>query len=238
MENATRAFYMAAAMLIAVMIMGVMFYVFRNGARLGATYEGRVHTTQVLSFNRQFDVYGKVTNQTGSEDGYSFIEKGNTASDVITCANLAMSINKENDYDERNNVQVIIDCDEPGVPDGFRGTYYVYPIPNQPKNVFIKDIGLSSARSITDFTEANSLDFYKFLKAYNNIRMVNIESSTYSSSHETVYQYYFDVGEDENGVANQGLTYNEDSGKINKIVFKVFITDNFDDYTGPWTEAR
>ena len=104
MENAVKAMYIAAGTLIALMILSAWVYLFRNGARLGQGYEQTQMTAQVIKFNGQFDAYAKITNQlTSSAYGYSFIVKGSTASDIITCANLAMSVNEQNDYDEVNS---------------------------------------------------------------------------------------------------------------------------------------
>ena len=229
MENAIRAFYIGAGLIIAVMVLSVLVYMFRNGARLGASYELSVERNQITKFNGQFDAYAKVTNQLSSAaDGYSFIEKGNTASDIITCANLAMSVNEQNDYDERNMLQVIVVT--------AHDTYAIYPIENQPKNKFIKNMTLATARTITDFSDTNTLDFYDFLKEYNKVRIVDIQSDNYRSrSPETIYQYYFDVNEDENGVENQGLSYSETTGRIDKIVFTLNPTEHFEE-TDLWID--
>jgi hypothetical protein len=230
MENAIKAFYMAAGLLIALMVISAGVYVFRNGARLGATYESTVSTEQVSKFNSQFEVYGKKTNQTTeAAQGYSFVEKGNTASDIITCANLAMSINSQNEYDMQNAVEVVVVIDS-------HTKYYVYPIENQPKNSFIKSLNLETAKTTSSFTGTNSLDFYEFLKEYTQVRIVDVSSTEYNSTSETIYKYYFDVDADENGVANQGLTYSDVTGKITKIVFTINPTEHFDDTT--WTDAR
>ena len=233
MENAIKAFYMGVGMLIAVMVLGVLVYMFRNGARLGASYESSVNTAQVRSFKSQFDIYAKITNQTtDAADGYAFIEKGNTVSDIITCANLAMSINEKNDFDEKNHVQVIVVIDA-------HTKYSIYPIENQPKNKFIKNMSLSTAKAVTNFTEANSFDFYDFLKKYGKVQIVDINSTNHNTQAETIYEYYFDVDKDENGVPNQALSYFETTGKINKIVFTLNPTEHFDLTSNPyWTEAR
>lgn len=232
MENALKALYMAAGLLIGVMVISVLVYIFRNGARLGENYELNTENLQTIKFNNQFNNYAKVTNQTSyASEGYSFIEKGCTASDVITCANLAMSINKQNDYDERNMVQIIVVLDA-------STKYYIHSMPNQPRNRFVKNLLLNdTTKQITDFNDTNSLDFYEFLKKYNEVRIVDINSDNYKSTAETIYKYYFDVDKDENGVANQAITVSELTGKINKIVFTLNPTEHFDDTTY-WTETR
>lgn len=188
MDNAVKALYMGAGMLIALMVLSALVYVFRNGARLGQTYEETQITAQVIKFNGQFDAYTKVTEQQGADYGYAFIVKGNTASDVITCANLALSVNKANDYDATNSLTLAVECGS--------DTYYIYPIENQPENKFIKNMTLESARAKTDFRDSETVDFYDFLKQYNNVKIVDISSPNYNSNAETIYEYYFDVNAD------------------------------------------
>lgn len=222
MDNAVKAMYIAAGTLIALMILSALVYLFRNGARLGQSYEQTQITAQVVKFNSQFDAYSKITNQlTSASDGYSFIVKGNTASDIITCANLAMSFNEENDYDTINSLQVIVMCGG--------DKYAVYPIPNQPKNKFIKNKTLEDARSRTNFNDNEVLDFNEFLKMYNNVRIVDIVSDRFTSKGESIYEYYFDVDKDENG-SNSGnaMTYSKATGKVDKIVFTRVKTEHFD----------
>lgn len=222
MENAVKAMYIAAGTMIALMILTAWVYLFRNGARLGQGYEQTQMTAQVVKFNGQFDSYAKITNQlTSSAYGYSFIVKGSTASDIITCANLAMSVNEQNDYDEENSLQVIVVCGG--------DKYAVYPIPNQPKNKFIKNKSLSDARTRTNFNDDELVDFNDFLKMYNNVRIVDITSDRFTSVGESIYEYYFDVDKDENGThSGEAMTYSEVTGKVNKIVFTRVKTEHFD----------
>lgn len=207
MDNAVKAMYIAGGTLIAIMVMSVLVYMFRNGARLGHTYEQTQENLQVVKFNTQFDVYSKTTIQLTSEvDGYSFVEKGNTASDIISVANLALSVNKNNDYDEKNNLTMYVVCGS--------DTYAIYPTENQPTNRFVKNMSLASTASTTSYTDANSLDFYDFLKKYNEVRIVDITgtatSNPYTSTGETIYKYYFDVNLDENGSnPGEGMTISE-----------------------------
>lgn len=207
MENAVKAMYIAAGTIIALMVLSVFVYMFRNGARLGHTYQQTQETLQVTKFNNQFDAYSKVTIQDNTEaGGYALIEKGNTASDIITVANLAMSVNKANDYDNRNHLTVHVVCGG--------DTYSIYPTANQPKNRFVKNMTFASCDSTTNYTDANSFDFYDFLKAYNEVRIVDITSSNYTSVGETIYRYYFDVNLDENGHnPGNGITISEVTGK-------------------------
>ena len=220
MENAVKALYMGAGMILGVMVLGVMIYMFRNGARFGETYETRKSVEQIQAFNAQFEVYERESEQNGESKGYSFITKGNTASDVISCANLAFDINSKNDYDLQNSVQVIIDMGSE--------KYYIYPFKVQKKNSFIKDMSFNSVKSTDEsggsIPNNKYFDFYKFLKDYNNVRIVNVTSSNYNSTSETMYEYYFDVDA-------EGIQYSDVIGKVNSITFKLFKTNEFDNTT-------
>ncbi len=200
MENAVQAFYMAAATIIALMVLSVLVYMFRTGARLGENYEITQQTAGVVKFNGQFDVYSKITNQLpDANSGYSFVTKGNTASDIISCANLAMSVNKTNDFDNENHLQIIVDCGSE--------KYSVYPVEKAPRDSFLINTSYEAAKGMSSFDD--TLKFYRFLKQYNEARMVDIVSPGYTSYGETIYKYYFDVSEDEDGNEGQGLTYSE-----------------------------
>ena len=100
-------------------------------------------------------------------------------------------------------------------------------------------MALSTAKATSTYTDSNSLDFYKFLKEYSKVKIVDIKSANFESNSETIYEYYFDVDKDENGNPNKGLSYSETTGKIDKIVFTLNKTEHFDLTANPyWTEAR
>lgn len=200
MENAVQAFYMAAATIIALMVLSILVYMFRTGARMGENYEITQQTAEVVKFNGQFDAYTKKTDQLGADYGYSFVTKGNTASDIISCANLAMSVNKTNDFDIDNHLQIIVKCGSE--------TYSVYPVEKAPRDAFLINTSYEAAKGMSTFDD--TLKFYQFLKQYNEARMVDIVCPpNYVSYGETIYKYYFDVDEDEAGNSGQGITYSE-----------------------------
>lgn len=236
MENSVKALYIAAGMLFGVMILSVWVYIFRQGASLGQFYEADRNTERIQAFNSQFEKYDLSTIQRSAAYGYSFEEKGNTASDVITCANLVYNINKKNDFDERNSVEMIVKIG---------GTkYYVHSAEYQPKEFFLVDESKETARSKTseyDITSNKCKSFNEFLQEYNKVKIVNIAvPSPYqelSTSAETIYKYYFDIDKDESGTAGEGIQYSEITGKVNKIVFTLYETEEFDTLgQGNWTE--
>ena len=106
MENAVKALYIAAGMLIGVMVLSVWVYLFRQGASLGQFYETDQNTLQITAFNSQFEKYTNITERKPGE--LKFLAKGNLPSDVITCANLAYDINRKADFDEKDCVEVIV----------------------------------------------------------------------------------------------------------------------------------
>ena len=243
MENSVKALYIAAGMLFGIMILSVWVYIFRQGASLGQFYEADRNTERIQAFNSQFEKYDLSTIQRKASYGYSFEEKGNTASDVITCANLVYNINKKNDFDEKNCVDLTVKI-------GTSKQYHVYAVDNQPKEYFFIDHTKSfyiSARHMTWFQPSDPSfntfckSFNDFLQEYNKVKIVNINVPSphqdMSTSAETIYKYYFDVDKDESGASGKGIQYSEITGKVNKIVFTLNETEEFDSLgAGNWTE--
>ena len=231
MENAVKALYMAAGMLLGVMILGVWVYLFRQGARLGQSYEADKVTKQIQAFNSQFEKYTVVTNQRGASDGYTFENKGNLPSDVITCANLAFDVNTRNEFDEFNCVEMEVKINASTI-------YYIHSAKAQPKNNFLINTGKTAARAASSFDTTNPSvckSFYDFMKEYNKVKIVNIKDPSktpndYSSTAESIYEYYFDVKPD-------GFHYSDKTGKVDKIVFTAVKTNGFNNLGGGnWTE--
>lgn len=225
MENAIKAIYMSVGMLIAILVVGVWVYMFRSAGKLSESYEFKKSTEQVQAFNSQFETYAGITKQADDSDkGYSFAQKSNIASDVISCANLVFDINSKNDYDLQNTITVKVKISG-------ALSYYLTPYKIHKKNKFIKETGSFSLLNVKNLNEAGQeipeehyYDFNEFLRYYNNVRIVNIESPEYKSSFETVYQYYFDVDE-------EGIEYSETTGKVEAITFELYTTKHFNDTT-------
>lgn len=213
MENATKAIYMAAGMMIAVMVLGVWVYMFRVGGRFSENYEFQESVEQLQAFNAKFEIYNhKSIQSNNASDGYSFKDKGNSPSDVISCASLAYDINRKNDFDETNSVKVIVKIGS--------NTYYIHPVEQQRQNCFI-----SNMPTVTGTVpDSRFYSFNNFLRDYNSIRIVNVTSANYNSSAEAIYQYYFDV-------LPGGITYSDRSGKVDSVTFTMNETENFNNTT-------
>lgn len=166
---------------------------FTHGSAIGKNYDIDTNTQRVVAFNSQFDKYVGVTER--NADG-SFKEKGNIPSDVITCANLAYNINRKNEFDSVNKVEVFVVNSENQI------IYSVLANKSQPNNAF-----------------SNGDSFNDFLQKYNQMKIVTLGETVYRFSGETVYKYYFDVNQN-------GIHYSDVTGKVDKIVFTlVEITD-------------
>ena len=94
MENASKAIYMAAGLLIGVMIIGVFTYLFANGSQMGEKYALKQQEEQTRLFNSKFEQYQK---------------KNNNFLDMISVTNLALDNNKKNDYLSSKSVEINID---------------------------------------------------------------------------------------------------------------------------------
>ena len=81
MENASYAFKMAAGVLLAVLILSIMTFILNNYSETQKTILESKKAEKVVEFNEQFHAYEKAQMY---------------GTDVISCLNLAYSINLEN----------------------------------------------------------------------------------------------------------------------------------------------
>lgn len=89
MENASKAFIMAAGVLIAVMIASFMILVLRKAGSMSAEYETQRGDLELANFNSQFEYFAR---------------DDNTYFDIMTVSNMAYDVNRNNGYDANNNV--------------------------------------------------------------------------------------------------------------------------------------
>lgn len=201
MENSSRALIMAGGVLVAVMVLSLWVYVFKRAAAIGQNYDAGKQGEQLVAFNAQFETYGEVSVQDNAS-GY-FKNKSNRPADVISCANLVNNINKKNDYDDVNNVELEVEIGSKKL--------HIYPMGNQPKNAFI--VGGKNSTSYVYFND--------FLKEYNEVKILDATSATdHIAEQETIYKYYFDV-------YPKNIQYSESTGKVNKIIFSIYETKKY-----------
>lgn len=94
MENASKALYMAAGILISLMIVAIFVYLFNAGGNLGEKYEERQSQEQLHLFNSKFE---------------NFARSNNSISDMISVTNLAINTNEENEYNTQKTVEIEIE---------------------------------------------------------------------------------------------------------------------------------
>lgn len=234
MENASKALIIAGSILITILLIAVAVYVFNQGKTMFRENADK-SSVEVQSFNAKFTTY-----QTNWEYGlvisddtarYQASNILNNISDVISAANLASSVNYQNNYgysyyDSRdgyvetiNAVEVIIDLN------GYSGSdlkkYYLIE-PNKDVNsdcVYgadsISDLSLNAgarAARISSFNTSNETSCNTLLKALSETKLV-----TYNNSKYTLYRYYF-KGE---------YSMNETNSKIDSLKFTLVYDRNF-----------
>ena len=229
MENAVKAMYMVAAMLIAVMIMGLFIYLFRTGSLFGTNYELKKQQEQIDQFNSKFEPYAREVEGTSGAGGTLYA--GNTIFDIITVANLAFDINERNYNDNKNRVEIQVNgipgndpisigiihgTDRNGQYDELsnilkKNRFFVGAIPLE--NESSRDTILMDDLLIKNDGGASGAE-KKLTDAVLNT--VNDNNIPYN---RTVYRYYFNC---------TNISYSEQSGKVNKMEFELEQNTGYD----------
>ncbi|MBP3463085.1 MAG: hypothetical protein J6K45_01185 [Clostridia bacterium] len=89
MENASKAFIIAGAVLIAILIIGVAVRMFTSASDVTKTYDNQMQAIESSNFNSQFTKYVGAVQVGGTVQQYATIH------DIITCANFAKNYNNE-----------------------------------------------------------------------------------------------------------------------------------------------
>ena len=109
MENSIKAVYMAAGVLIGVLILTTFVFVFRKGGQLLETVDSRKTAEDIAAYNSKLVIYNRQGIDYESDgvidDNY------NTIFDVVTAWNLAYDINEENLYDDKNCLKIELKVD-------------------------------------------------------------------------------------------------------------------------------
>lgn len=216
MENALKAFYMAAGLLIAIMVLGLFIYLFRTGARFGENYDLTKSQEQIDKFNSKFEVYAKPIEE--NDDGILY--GGNTIFDVITASNLAYDINEKNYNDNKNRVEIQIEGLKSDLSIGIFLDAEENNILN--KSSFFK----SKIDSISATTETILMDDLLISTDIVNEgkltdATLNLKTDNGIPLNRIVYRYYFDC--------SAGIFYSEESGKVNKLIFTAKENEKFDE---------
>ena len=106
MENATQALFIAAGVLIAVLILSLAIFLFSSASSVSEEYDARMSESDRLKFNSQFTKY--VTNNAIADDPKLQNTSYNVVSDVVSVINLAYNLNEIYNYDVPRGIQVSI----------------------------------------------------------------------------------------------------------------------------------
>ena len=106
MENATQALFMAAGVLIAVIIISLSVFLFSSASRVSENYDMTMSEIDMTKFNSQFSKFAT----SNSTNKGTILENTacNVASDIVSAINLAYSLNEDYNYDVQRGIQVVI----------------------------------------------------------------------------------------------------------------------------------
>lgn len=126
MENATQALFLAAGVLIAVLILSLAIFLFSSASSVSEEYDAKMSESDRLKFNSQFTKY--VTNNAGAQPGILQYTSYNVVADVVSVINLAYNLNESYNYDLERGIQVVIENIK------YDGSGIVYFADNQMRN--------------------------------------------------------------------------------------------------------
>ena len=228
MENAAKALIFAGSILISLMIIAVGVYIFQKGQNVSNAEYTKSQTVQVQTFNSQFSIYETIWtygNTITSDDArYTAPSSLNTISDVISAANLATSINYQNNYgynygflETVSAVEIIIDLSS-NSPLDYK-YYLIEPNANVQNDCVYGTDSISTelssearATRISNFSTNNETSCNVLLSALNETKLVQYNNSNY-----TLYKYYF-TGE---------ISTNDQTGMIDTVKFTLVTDEDF-----------
>ena len=215
MENVSRALLIAAGIILGILLLSVMIYVFRQGARVNQTYDQKQITNQLELYNSKFEKYDR---------------DNNTIMDVISLCNLALDINKDSNFDPSNTVQIEIATS--------KGGNAKYELPNtdfiKERNK-IKKIGASKPYDIYNLATEKltnlgitSISQKHTLRPGLEIKSIDVDvhndtfSTTKLKEGKTIYKYLFMV------VSEDDFEYHEQNMKVSRIKLTAYVNPDWD----------
>ena len=233
MENATQALFMAAGVLIALVVisLGIMF--FSSASSIGESYEIQMSAVEIQKFNNQFEQYSKQPQYVNPED-FHYISKlrdarsgnkskyvfcdYNTIADVVSAINLAHNINSNNQYEQDIAVQVTItglnsvDSSIPSIV-GINPSIQKYFKDNKKNdNHSIYKLNELDTKKVYDDSYCASLNLVDL-----NLLLQNLNTSNLTEEKERIYKYGF-----------KGETkINHKTGLIDMVEFQLVENENY-----------
>ena len=213
MENASRALYMAAAIIIAFMILAILINVFKAGAKLNEDYDFKQSKEQLELFNSKFEVYDK---------------NNNTISDIISAINLAYSVNKNVEYDEVKSIIYdikignrnfcVIPASELNKNEIFHRTSAYVRNHAEYKKLYIYDL---LYKKVKDFKCQDMSGNISNCPVNDTIISADDKLSKtylYNSNNNLIYKYLFKCDK---------IEYNDQTGMVNYMKFTCYKNENW-----------
>lgn len=202
MDNFSKAFYMAGATVIALLVLFLMIYMFREAAKVGENYDSSKGRENVDSFNAKFERFQASDEKSDISTDSDTVYKTdpNVASDVVSAINLAYNINKKSGNDPVNNVEVYVYLKNNTV------AYSLLNNGSAKKNTMFKGTDTGSYITTNKFLNLE-VDTGKFLS----------DTKIQTNTNKVIYRYTF-LG---------NLEYNKQTGKVNKVNFRLMENSDF-----------
>ncbi len=228
MENASQALFIAAGVLLAVLIITFGIFLFSSASSVSENYDRIMSQTEMQKFNAQFTKFQ--TNTEFSPDGIDSDEYGyikynnyNKATDVISAVNLAYSLNQDYDHDIQVGIQVKIKTEDGiwGITPKIQRKFYEEALRNN--TIWADDKGI--IYQINDVSKQNQdddslpnnnkrMNNNAFLEKYlNDCKIYKGKNKIYK-----LYKYYFEGK----------VSLNEDTGLVDEVDFILNENSDFD----------
>lgn len=231
MENASQALFMAAGVLVAVMVISIGIFLVTSASSVSENFDQTMSQTEVLKFNAQFDKFA--TSELGDPeiledaDAKDIIKntRYNIASDVVSAVNLAYSLNADYNYDVQRGIQVTIK----GLEGGTCGITPLLQKKYHERAVSAKMIVADDNGKIYPLNKNEKSDYESIsilpsnspeLKNMNELLQEKMNCKIYKGKYNVykIYEYYFS-GE---------VSLNSETGLVDKIEFT--LVNNHDIY--------
>ncbi len=216
MENASKALFIAVGVFLGIMLLTVMIYIFRQGAKVNESYDQKQISLQLELYNSRFE---------------EFDRSDNNIIDVISLCNLAFDTNKDCEFDQSLAVQIDISVGSK-----------IYKIPNKntltkrntildgTKEKSIYDLVESTLKDLSVLTIPQKTGIFSLTELPENEKVtidydVNMDklSTTKLKDGKTIYKFLFAT------TPYKPIEYNKHNGKISKITLIAYCNPEWKD---------
>lgn len=219
MENASKALIIVAGVFIGLLLLSVMIYVFRQGARVNETFDQKQITNQLELYNSRFEEFAK---------------DNNNIIDAISLANLAYDTNVLCDYDPTLTVEVEIvvggDTFKILLPGNHNPSARNIIFDNSGNEMSIYDLANLSLKDLTVTSVPQKTGVYSLADIPHEDWVtidVDLEndklSTTKLKSNKTIYKYLFGV------INSRPIEYHQSNRKVSKVTLVAYCNPKWKD---------